>query len=209
MKPDFLIIPLVLQHDETIRPSDLIIYGVVYWYEHLRDGECRASNEAIGEVSSIDTRTVNAGLNRLEKGGYIRRYYKDESRKNRDRIECMVAFKYSQHGKANLPKALETEHTHEDTPGQYARKFFTGDQTVIEELVQSLLSATHGKGEDAIKAEMRKFYSYWSEPNKSGTKVKWELERTFDVKRRLYTWMSRAVERHGTRAKSAGAGISI
>ena len=81
MKPDFLIIPLVLQHDDRIRPSDLIIYGVVYWFEHLKDGECRASNETIGSVGGIDTRTVNAGLDRLERAGYIRRYYKDEEKR--------------------------------------------------------------------------------------------------------------------------------
>lgn len=32
------------------------------------------------------------------------------------------------------------------------------------------------------------FFSYWSEPNKSKTKMKWELERTWDTKRRLKRW---------------------
>lgn len=32
------------------------------------------------------------------------------------------------------------------------------------------------------------FYKYWTEPNKSGTKFKMELERTFDIARRLETW---------------------
>mgnify|MGYP003656736823 CR=1 FL=1 len=32
------------------------------------------------------------------------------------------------------------------------------------------------------------FFDYWSEPNKSNTKMKWELEKTFDIKRRLKTW---------------------
>ena len=33
------------------------------------------------------------------------------------------------------------------------------------------------------------FYNYWSEPNKSNTKMKWELQQTFDIKRRLVTWL--------------------
>jgi len=32
------------------------------------------------------------------------------------------------------------------------------------------------------------FYDYWTEPNKSGTKVKWELQKTFDLSRRLKRW---------------------
>ena len=32
------------------------------------------------------------------------------------------------------------------------------------------------------------FCDYWTEPNKSRTKMRFELERTFDVKRRLATW---------------------
>lgn len=35
---------------------------------------------------------------------------------------------------------------------------------------------------------VREFYDYWTEPNKSNTKVRWMLERTWDTKRRLSTW---------------------
>ena len=32
------------------------------------------------------------------------------------------------------------------------------------------------------------FFAYWTEPNKSKTKLKWELNDTWDVSRRLKTW---------------------
>jgi hypothetical protein len=35
------------------------------------------------------------------------------------------------------------------------------------------------------------FFNYWSEPNKSKTKMRFELQKTFDIKRRLDTWASR------------------
>jgi Domain of unknown function (DUF4373) len=38
---------------------------------------------------------------------------------------------------------------------------------------------------------LTKFYKYWTEPNKSGTKFRAELEKTWDVQRRLETWASR------------------
>lgn len=40
------------------------------------------------------------------------------------------------------------------------------------------------------KEMVRKFYDYWTEPNKSNTKFKQELQKTWDVKRRLDSWSS-------------------
>jgi hypothetical protein len=44
------------------------------------------------------------------------------------------------------------------------------------------------------KEMLRAFYNYWVEPNKSRTKVRYELEQCFDVSRRLSTWASRDKE---------------
>lgn len=40
------------------------------------------------------------------------------------------------------------------------------------------------------KEMVRKFYDYWTEPNKSNTKFKQELQKTWDTKRRLDSWNS-------------------
>ena len=37
--------------------------------------------------------------------------------------------------------------------------------------------------------EVNEFLSYWSEPNRSKTKMRFELEKTWDVKRRMQKWM--------------------
>jgi hypothetical protein len=41
---------------------------------------------------------------------------------------------------------------------------------------------------DFDKETVREFYDYWSEPNRSKTKIKYQLERTWDTKRRLQRW---------------------
>lgn len=38
---------------------------------------------------------------------------------------------------------------------------------------------------------LKKFYEYWSEPNKSKTKMRFELQQTWELSRRLATWASR------------------
>ena len=41
------------------------------------------------------------------------------------------------------------------------------------------------------KQMLTDFFRYWAEKNKSGTKMKWELEKTFEVELRLLTWARR------------------
>lgn len=38
------------------------------------------------------------------------------------------------------------------------------------------------------KEMIRSFYDYWSEPNKSNTKIKYQMEKTWDIERRLSRW---------------------
>lgn len=42
--------------------------------------------------------------------------------------------------------------------------------------------------ENTNQTEIEKFCSYWTEPNKSKSKLRWELQPTFDIPRRLGTW---------------------
>lgn len=42
-------------------------------------------------------------------------------------------------------------------------------------------------GRDLLNA----FFGYWTEPNKSGIKMRFEMEKAWDVKRRLETWASK------------------
>ena len=38
------------------------------------------------------------------------------------------------------------------------------------------------------KIEVQKFISYWTEKNKSKSKMKWEMQQTFQIGKRLLTW---------------------
>ena len=44
---------------------------------------------------------------------------------------------------------------------------------------------------DYPKSMLESFYDYWSEPNKSKTKERWQLQPTFEIGRRLKTWAKR------------------
>ena len=75
----------------------------------------------------------------------------------------------------------------EATPMEVNKDFF-----LLGGTYQLLLSDFGEKIDQKIlEHEFQKFIVYWTEPNKSGTKVRWEQQNTFDVKRRLFTWLSR------------------
>ena len=56
-----------------------------------------------------------------------------------------------------------------------------------EDFYNSLTSYVSIYGQEMVRA----FFDYWTEPNKSHTQMRFELERTWDVERRLRTWASR------------------
>lgn len=73
----------------------------------------------------------------------------------------------------------------EATPAQKAEKFFsTTDEQhrIIEELVKK------GIPLDIATVEVAKFVSYWTEPNSTGKKLRWQMEKTFELGRRFGTW---------------------
>ena len=60
----------------------------------------------------------------------------------------------------------------------------TGVQTCALPISETLKPFLETYGKDFLND----FYKYWTEPNKSNTKFRQELEKTWDLLRRLETW---------------------
>jgi hypothetical protein len=50
----------------------------------------------------------------------------------------------------------------------------------------------------------QEFYDYWSEPNKSNTKMRFEQEKTWDLGRRLARWANNNKDRHNLQKTDSG-----
>lgn len=72
------------------------------------------------------------------------------------------------------------------SPAEEMRLFL--DEKDYLERIANLIVEKSGIQQDIVLRELYNFKSYWSELNKSGKKQRWELERTFELKRRLSTW---------------------
>lgn len=93
----------------------------------------------------------------------------------------------------------------ECTPAQIAKEFFS-DEADHSELIDFFVSK--GISEEAVRQEIQKFKMYWTEPNKSGTKTRWQMQKTFEIRRRLFTWFNRANQSYSTSQKET-KGITI
>jgi hypothetical protein len=58
-------------------------------------------------------------------------------------------------------------------------------EKIQKDFYQSLTPFVKEFGRDVL----REFYEYWSEPNKSKTKIKFQLEKTWDTRLRLLRWV--------------------
>lgn len=89
------------------------------------------------------------------------------------------------------------------TPAKEMRSFLVSIETGDDgpDGVGPLLAALVKKGipENTARNELTKFARYWSEKSPSGRKVRWEMERTFELRRRLVTWFNNAQKFSRTR----------
>ena len=74
----------------------------------------------------------------------------------------------------------------------------TQNKTTLSKSKKSLKEREHEFGASLIpyvekysKETIRAFFNYWTEKNKSGTKMRFELEKTWETSKRLQTWASR------------------
>jgi hypothetical protein len=75
------------------------------------------------------------------------------------------------------------------TPADEARGFFE-DAEKQNAFIQLL--GDRGIGELAARQEVNKFIAYWTERNSTGKKERWQMEKVFDIRRRLANWFSRS-----------------
>lgn len=78
----------------------------------------------------------------------------------------------------------------EQTPAEEMKSFLE-DESYFQKLV-GFLTNEKGLPENKVIEELNNFKGYWGERTKDGTKQRWQLEKTFELKRRLGTWFKNA-----------------
>lgn len=175
--------------------------------EVLKRGQLITGRYALAEATGISPNTIKGYLKILENIGII-------TRKSTNKFTIITIIKYNQYqdrrvnhttkDTSQTPARHQPDTTFNNinkdnninkesgdkspTPSQVAKEFFNQETTRRNIGIQ--LAEKYGVDLKAIAEEIRKFTQYWTEPNKSGTRQRWETEKTFEVSRRLEKWFS-------------------
>lgn len=109
-------------------------------------------------------------------------------RVNEDRMIEIIEKYLKQNPEKRQAKLIVTTTAEVVTPKEQTRTFFQ-DQDIQTKTI--IFFAEQGVPSSIMEREIGKFVAYWTEPNSTGTKQRWEMEKTFEIKRRLVTWMQR------------------
>jgi hypothetical protein len=151
--------------------------------------------------------SVRAGIKELRNFGYMRLNKVKNEAGRVDHCEYIVFEKplsdfpqvekpqVENRGNSNneLTNNELTNKLSEPTPRQEMEEFIEKDSAFFEEVVNKI--SEHYKIDvNFLRSELVKFKNYWTEKNKSGTKMKWEMQQTFELRRRIATWLSNSLK---------------
>lgn len=178
-------------------------------------GYCFASNQYLADVLGCDKLTISRHLSALEKEGYLNRVIVlDENGSVKYRTLTVIeSFNYQPLMTKPITPHDETGNTHIDENVNYNNKhiknkdkniynsgsiFLSSDNlTEKKEMSEKKITVAKRKKMFESKIEVRhdflsdmrqEFIDYWTELNKSGTKMRFEDEKFFDINRRINTW---------------------
>jgi len=95
----------------------------------------------------------------------------------------------------------EFDNSHTDSkPNTKLNNKKVGKEILIEERMGVLKKCLEPFLEKYGREMLNNFYLYWTEPNETGKKMRFESEKFFDISRRLATWHSRSVTKNPSAA---------
>lgn len=103
--------------------------------------------------------------------------------------------------KETIQKTVENAGSKDPTPKQKAETFFNSIEKFIKDKesvpeVTEFLRNLHSKhpniGKGKLWTEVKDFCMYWTEKTSDGKRCRWQLQKTFEVERRLVTWLNKA-----------------
>ena len=179
MKPNYYaILTSEVRYNENLTPNAKLLYAEITALINM-NGVCFASNSYFANLYGKSKTTVSKWVSELVKEGFVevKLTYKEGSKQIDNRYITITKGGNIKQGVNPLVKKLKDNNTINNTNITYSNSI-----TFIEE-VNSF---------DYPKEIKDEFISYWTEPNRSKTKVRYQLEKTFDISRRLATWFKRS-----------------
>jgi len=192
-----------------------MVYAIL-WTRSNGENVAWPGQKKIADELGIGERSVRRYLEKLRGAGLIEIERQGNNRTNRYLITGEPTGQIGRTGPATcdlsgpatvgrssmkrtvLKEQREMQTAQAPTPSQIAARFFeapTAENEVQKEMFEYFMSK--GLSREHVWAEFKKFWAKWTEPSPGGTKQRWQMEKTFEVRRRLVTWFGYA-EKYAT-----------
>jgi len=177
-KPNyFAVIVAEVRYSKKLTPNAKLLYAEITALAK-KDGSCWASNKYFSELYNVSTVTVSRWISSLVDNSFIIRkiVYKKGTKQIDKRYLQLNQEGINNNDKAPVNKIVKDNNT-------------SINNTSINNIsIRELKFINDVSLFDYDKNILDSFTDYWTEPNKSKTKMKFELCQTWETKRRLKTW---------------------
>lgn len=168
----YAIIPAKVRYDKELKPNAKLLYGEISALSN-KEGYCFASNRYFSNLYEVNKNTISSWISDLKNKGYITVQIIKEGNQVIER-------------RIGINEIMDTPHN------QKPKDINTSNNTTNNNII---LREMKFKNEiDLLEFDInmkKEFFEYWKEKNKSKTKMRWELEKTWDLKARMQRWSKR------------------
>jgi hypothetical protein len=179
-------------------------------------GYCWANNKYLSKVLHVSMSTISASITQLEKyiiiedrTSFKRRIWvhmlqKQPSRKleGQQQPSRKLEGHHRENSRVNhrensIHNIINNNIINNNTEEGLTQKMQEFEKQIPEEILKNKTDRFIADVKEQLRGqslnksqveELKHFVSYWTEPNKSRTKLKWELRETWDTKRRIVNW---------------------
>tara|TARA_R110000824_G_scaffold149001_1_gene319022 strand:- start:569 stop:1222 length:654 start_codon:yes stop_codon:yes gene_type:complete len=176
-KPNYYaIIPAEVRYSKKLTPNAKLLYAEITALSN-KDNVCWASNKYFSNLYNVSTVTISRWISSLVKNNFIIRkiIYIKGTKEIDKRYLQLCSEGINNIDKTPINKIVKDNITSINTT---SNNIIIREQKFLDQV--SLLDY-----DNSIK---KSFTDYWTEPNKSNTKMKFEMQSTFDINRRLARW---------------------
>lgn len=170
MKPSYYaIIPADVRYSD-LKPNAKLLYGEITALSS-KEGYCFATNRYFASLYNVTKNTISLWVSQLHKAGFISVELIKKGEQITERRIGIIKNDERAHIKNDDLSSIKINNTSNNI--SLRREKFKNDISLLEYDPKFL----------------KEFFEYWSEPNKSKSKMRFELEKTWDLEARFKRWM--------------------
>lgn len=179
----YAIIPAEVRYS-NINPSAKLLFGEITALCNQK-GYCWATNSYFSELYGVTKNTISAWINELKRNGFV----SVEVIRN-DKRQVIKR-------KIGIIENRDTPITIYDEGN--TKEYNTKKETILVRVDMFRNNVIIENNNIKLnESDVESFIDYWTERNKSGTKMRYELERTYDIRRRMLRWQKNNLEWTGS-----------